>query len=101
MNGLVESNTIPEKNWLRMFWAPRVIPRVMTPALSRIPVRSTPNSARIAAAALTVMTILPIILNSGMRDESTEESVPLSALLRTTVMTNTKTVHAIRAPMAM
>ena len=70
MNGLVASSIIPEKNWLMISWAPKVIPRVMTPALTMIPARSTPNAARMIVAARTQMTSLPIILNSGMRELS-------------------------------
>ena len=85
----MESSTIPEKNWLRMFCAPRVMPRVTTPALTRMPLRSTPNIARMDPTATTAMTIFPIILNSGISDESMPDSVPFSTPLMTLVTMKT------------
>ena len=42
----------------------------MTPALTMMPARSTPNAARMMVAANTQMTTFPMSLNRGMRDES-------------------------------
>ena len=71
----MDRSTTPLKNWLMISWAPKVIPRVMTPALTMIPARSTPNAARMMVAPSTQMMSLPIILNSGMR----ELSMPLTS----------------------
>ena len=90
LNGLVDSSTMPLKNWLMISWAPNVIPRVMTPALTIMPARSTPKAARMMVAATTHMTILPIILKSGIRDASMPStSSPSSMPLIRLVIRNT------------
>ena len=100
--GLVVSSTRPLKNWDSTFWAPRVIPRVMMPALIRMPWRSTPNVDRMRAVATIHRTSLPSIRNSGSMDRSTDDSSSFfSYLARTPPITMEYTFHIAIATMAM